>query len=99
MIYRYVWLDRFMKRWFLKKYFKKYMKLYPQNYLTFDLDGTNNTYCMNVTNILGAYTNHKDSKIKKVLDSIIGKQIISNNDFSNTTTNWGDENNNEISEH
>lgn len=66
MIYKYKWLDKFMKRFFLKAYFKRYFKLYPKAYQVLD-----DICIIDITSILGHNTKHKDSKIKKTLDKII----------------------------
>jgi len=81
MIYKYKWLDKFMKRFFLKAYFKRYFKLYPEAY-----QRNGETYAINITSILGHNTKHKDNKTKMVLD-----QLVSNGDFSNNSAGWNNE--------
>ena len=80
MIYRWRWLDKFMKRWFLNAYFKRYFKKHPEAYQVYD-----DVCLIDVTQIIGN-TKHKDSKIKETLD-----QIITNGDFSSNVAGWNGE--------
>jgi len=90
MIYKYKWIDRFMKRWFLKRYLTRYIKKNPNAYQRCEHDFFEYVYFIDITEILGHHTKHKDKKILKILDGITENQIVKNDEFSNTTKTWGD---------